>query len=336
MQEYDTDNMDRINIAWITSCREIGLDEKIGREIIDPQTGFNYGYRTGSLEALARLLEEDNLFSRKFNLVAVILDDNNEQYNSAWNESELWPRDITIPYRKNGDSTSETHTLEDITVSIPSQPWKDLRRNRQEGETRKEFRQRKAFAKSEYETQMLRTLESREVDLLVSDSYTTIFNGTMLSNYRGRIINVHPAITEVGNPYRLPGLTPTRDAYTRAKHGWVIVDDKYRVDIPEGDEIQVNYDGEQRTAIKVPAYNTTGVTVHVVSEQVDNGEVIMNQEYQFNPETITSEGIRTRNYEIKRELLPAAIQHYTNDSTIKQLMMHERHKRLQKIATGVR
>lgn len=316
------DEREMINLAYITSCREVGIDELIGREVIDPDNGVNYGDREGNLESLARLLIDGNSeFAGQFNLTAVIIDDDDEQYNKAWSSAELWPRDLRVPIRDSSGLVTAEPTLEEITVRIPSQPWKNFRRFLNCGETIELFKERKVAAKSNYEMRMLDELMERDVDLVISDSYTTIFADVMLNNYPGnripglngyggRIINIHPAITQVGDPDRLPGLTPTRDAFTRAVHGYIIVDDKHAVDIPEGERIEVKYYDRLREAVRVPKSNRTGVTVHIVTDEVDNGPVIVCRSYEFNPEGITPEAIRNRNYEIKREIIPEAIMEY--------------------------
>jgi len=299
-----------VNIAYLTSCRELGLDEKVGQIIIDPVNGHQYGYREGNLEHLVSLLQKGgDKFSKYFNLTAVIVDDNDSQYARTW-LAPLWPQDTEVPLRDVDHHVIARPTLENLTFRIPSQPWKDLRRDTMQGESQEAFMARKAMAKSEYERQILRVLERQEVDLVLSDSYVTIIGSTLLDAYRGRILNIHPAVTQVGDPDRLPGLTPTRDAYTRAVHGYIIIDDKKAVDHPTGEVIEVVYDDRKRTAVRVQPSNVTGVTVHIMNEQVDNGPIVRCYKYQFFVEGITPEAIRTMNYRLKREILPASFLDY--------------------------
>lgn len=305
------DQTRRLNIAYLTSCREIGLDEHVGKVVIDPVNGQNYGYREGNLEQLARLLRDENSeFSQRFNLTAIIVDDDDNQYDRALQhgQHDIWPRDLHVRHRNNDGTTSQP-TLDDLTVRIPSQPWKNLRRN--ETETPNAFAARKAAAKAAYEQRILDVLRGREVDLVVSDSYTTIIGPTLLNAYTGRILNIHPAVTQVGDSDRLPGLTPTRDAYTRAVYGYIIIDDKRAVDHPMGEVVEVQYEGNPRTAVRVQPSSVTGVTVHVVTDHVDNGPIVRCHKYRFAAEGITPEAIRTMNYRIKREILPEAMLDYT-------------------------
>ena len=330
MKLHDEEELGRINIGWITSCREIGLDEHVGREVIDPVTGVSYGYRKGNLEALAELLAEDNPFSRRFNLTAVIVDDNDTQYEAAWSDVELWPRNMIVPFREGDNNVTRANTLEELTIRIPSQTWKDLRRDKSKDESKSYFKARKAMAKADYEREILAVLKEKNIDILVSDSYVTIMNGVLLSNYMGRILNIHPAITDKRSPYRLPGLTPTRDAITRAKYGWIIVDDKKEVDIPEGREIIVNYESKQRRAVEVPRYNKTGVTVHLITPKVDDGPIVLSLEYEFDSRTETHESLRTKNYGLKREILPQALQMHIRYQLVQEFIMYERYRRVTK------
>ena len=299
----------RINFAYITSCRELALDEKVGRIVIDSINGKNYGYREGNLENLTRRLSDRSTeFAQRFNLTAIIVDDDDDQYAMAWKQAEIWPRDRLVPIRlEDGDLTVRV-PLENITIRIPSQPWKNIRKL--ERETIETFRERKAEAKADYEMRILDYLRFIGIDLIVSDSYMTIFGPTLINAYRGRILNIHPAITLETHPAKLPGPTPTRDAFTRSVYGYIIVDDKKSVDIPEGHQIEVDYEGKRRTAVVVPKSNVTGATVHVITEEVDKGPVVMNRSYTFDTNDITPEAIRNMNYVIKREILTIAMLNY--------------------------
>ncbi len=299
----------RINLAYFTSCREVGLDEQIGRVVIDPVNGVNHGYREGNLESMARLLQQDNEFSRHFNLTAIVVDDDREQFDRAWNQAELWPRNLHVPIRNDALEMIESSTLDGLTIRIPSQPWRSIRTKR-DGEIVPELVELKARTKSLYEQEIVSALRERNVDLVVTDSYLPIISDMLLNVFPQRILNIHPAITQVGHPARLPGLFPTRDAYTRAVHGYIIVDDKHAVDIPDGPHITVEFEGRPRIAVAGERIATTGATVHIDTARVDNGPVVMYTAYDFDPHGITREAIRTRTYVVKRELLPQALLQY--------------------------
>ena len=323
----------RINFAYVTSCREIGSDELVGRIVRDSMNGKNYGYREGCLENLARRLGDgDNEFGRRFNLVAVIVDDDDEQYKKAWSQAEIWPRNLDVPIRNNKGNIIAKPTLEQLTVRIPAQHWKDIRRA--DSESAESFKARKAEAKAMYEYEILGILRETNADLAISDSYMTIFGPLLLKAYGERILNIHPAITKIDDSDRLPGHTPTRDAYTRAVYGYLITDDKKNPKHkPNGREDMVGYykynpdtkrvERELRKAVYVPKSNRTGVTVHIVSEDVDDGPVVKYLPYQFNPNGVTPEAIRTMNYERKIELLTQAMLEYVERPEV-QILIAER------------
>jgi len=280
----------RVNIAYITSCRWVD------------------SYQEGTLENLARrIIAGEDAFARRFNLVCIVVDDDAEQYAKAWGKGDLWQRDLAVPIRGK-ESILEERTLESMTVRVPSQPWRALRRS--SGETLREFRARKQRSKANYEERILQYLISRRADLILADSYLPLFGPVLLGAYANRITNVHPAITQVGDPSRIPGRTPTRDTYTRAAFGCIIIDDKRVVAIPEGRRVYVESDGKLREAVEVGENRETGVTVHVVTREVDAGPVICCERYRITDDELNFDAIRMRNNLIKKELIPRALLTY--------------------------
>lgn len=328
------DRTGRINIAYITSEREIGDDERVGRQVKDEVDGTDYGYRMGNLESLAiDLAEGKSEFSKVFNLRAIITDDSDTQHDRAWKDTDLWPRDLQVPIRDDRHDTIYTRSLEDMTYRVPSSTWRKVR-TKVDGIRHPNLVQLKADRKAEYEREIIELMREKDIDILVSDSYLSIVGPTLMSAYGpqeeggiGSIVNIHPAITDKDSPYRLPGLTPTRDAFTRARYGKIIIDDKHRVDVPEGEPHDWEFpegSGKIREAVDVPAYNVTGATVHVIDKEVDNGQVIIDKSYEFNPKTMTPEAIRTRNYDIKRELLPDALLAYVARQDVQDMILQRR------------
>lgn len=305
--------MDKINLAYFTSLRESIGDEGVSTEVIDTKSGFNYGYRTGNLESMALdMVENNSKFSENFQIVMIFSDDTQEEFNDVRQFVSRWPFEIKVPVKGNG-TFSKDKALEELLVTIPSQPWRKIK-NRDE----------KAYAKQIYEEQIFIHLIRNCVDLVILDSYMPIIGPTLLDEYGGRILNIHPAITNKHSPYKLPGNKPTRDAYTRANYGFVIVDDKNATETwPEGETVIVQYDGKPRRAVQVPRMHITGVTVHVVDELIDHGSVVKDGLHYFYP-GITPEGIRQGNYELKRSLLPTALLEYVQKPEIKELIMQKR------------
>lgn len=308
---------ERVNIAYVSSVREIGTDELVGQRVIDPESGKDYGYRMGSLEHLARLLiEGTHPFAQTCNLAAIFVDDSDEQWDHAWSKGDIWPQDLKVPFRDAFGNVTRYMTLADLTIRESSLPWRSIR-NPEERLT----------TKTNYERTVTKSLTEKNVDLLVSDSHLSILldpsthpapDGLLLSVYNGRAINVHPAITALDNPNRLPGVTPTRDAYTRASYGWIIVDDKHAVDHPAGEVFQVDYQGKSRTAVRVPRSYTTGVTVHEMIGAVDNGTVVYAASHELQQSGLTYESIRAKNYVLKNRILPEAIVRYAKQDSFQQ------------------
>jgi folate-dependent phosphoribosylglycinamide formyltransferase PurN len=94
----------------------------------------------------------------------------------------------------------------------------------------------------------------------------------------GRVLNIHPAVTEAGHPYAFPGKTPTQDAIDRANSGEI---------------------------------TRTGATLHVVDSVIDAGPIIA-----YTADTPVYPGdepqwLRFRNYSMgKLPLLVEGLAHY--------------------------
>lgn len=314
--------MDRIRLAYFTSFREILVDEKVSSVVVDPDTGQNYGYRTGNLEHMALMLAKPQdghhplaeEFAQAFELAMVFADDNNQFLDLARNIVHRWPLDATVPANDH-----QSASLEGLLVNVPSQQWRQIKNPDQ-----------KKIDKDKYEAQVLGHLIRNRVDLVVSDSYLTLFDRILLHSYWETILNLHPAFTEIGNPNRLPGVTPTRDAYTKAKYGWIIIDDKKdKKTWPEGKPVDVEFEGRTRKAIPVPISYTTGVTVHVVDENIDAGPVVMAVDHTFTSDA-SYEKIRQGNYERKLKLLPEALLDYAKRPEVRSAIEFQRIRLLQR------
>ena len=309
--------MGKINVAYFTSFREIVGDEKVSCIVVDPDTSQNYGYRLGNLEDMALMLTNPEKhkhplaseFAGTFELAMVFSDDPEDKLQAARKAVHRWPLDVNVP---NGTGTVP---LEDLLVNIPSSTWRQVKEPLL-----------KIMRKSEYERKIIEELMKRGVDLIISDSHLSYLGPDILSAFWLRALNIHPAITQKDNPDRLPGVTPTRDAYTRSMYGWVIVDDKKeRETWPLGTPTEVEYKGESHLAIHVPKSNVTGVTVHVMTAKADDGPVVKCVTHLI-PEGASYEAIRDLNYGFKREFLPAAMLDYVNRPEVRDLIARKRIK----------
>jgi folate-dependent phosphoribosylglycinamide formyltransferase PurN len=201
---------------------------------------------------------------------------------------------------------------------IPSGSWRSVPITQEKGPQRVLDLQRKKLLKDHYEQTILEHMIESQVDIIVSYSYIHIIGSKLLSAFPNRILNIHPAISDPGNPCRLPGLTPTRDAFTRAKYGFVIVDDKHCTSVP-GDPVDVHFEGQIRKAVFIDEkYRFThGITVHEVTPLVDQGTPIAEIQYDlrdyfsfngsFSLELFSQESIRQINYHFMPEVLESAL-----------------------------
>lgn len=98
---------------------------------------------------------------------------------------------------------------------------------------------RKNFSKSEeYDEEILKVLKEKDIDLIVLAGYLGILTSKLISNYRGRIINIHPSL--------IPSFCGS-GFYGEHVHKAVI-----------------------KEGVKI-----TGATTHFVDEIIDGGAIIM-------------------------------------------------------------
>ena len=98
---------------------------------------------------------------------------------------------------------------------------------------------RKKFSKSEeYDEEILKVLKEKDIDLIVLAGYLGILTSKIISNYRGRIINIHPSL--------IPSFCGS-GFYGEHVHKAVI-----------------------KKGVKI-----TGATTHFVDEIIDGGAIIM-------------------------------------------------------------
>lgn len=98
---------------------------------------------------------------------------------------------------------------------------------------------RKNFSKSEeYDEEILKVLKEKDIDLIVLAGYLDILTSKIISNYRGRIINIHPSL--------IPSFCGS-GFYGEHVHKAVI-----------------------KKGVKI-----TGATTHFVDEIIDGGAIIM-------------------------------------------------------------
>ncbi|MEK7137629.1 MAG: formyltransferase family protein, partial [Patescibacteria group bacterium] len=138
----------------------------------------------------------------------------------------------------------------------------------------------RACRKEKFEQQVLQLMKQRNTDVLISDHYMARIAYMIQNGYRkfGKVLNIHPAITQTGDPYCFRGPTPTQDAIDRARA-----------------------DGHART----------GATLHFINEVIDDGPQISFVSGTPVYPHDRPQHLRYRNYQAaKLPLLVAGLRHY--------------------------
>lgn len=320
-----------VNIGYLTTAAELFYDESNNREVVDDVTGDSRGVREGALVHMVNMINEQLIpFGYRCRLTAVVVDDDHSTWQQIKQEGGLWPQDMHA-LQPDGLHTS----LDDLTTVHPSSTWTSMRSA--QGESKESFRARKAAAKKEYEQDLANIFKENNVDVILSDSYLRIITDTLLDEYHGMVLNVHPAITAKDDPDRLPGVTPTLDTLMRAKYGFIHthnehgIPTKRSVDIADGTIDTQVHDGKTYKGVRVSQSYAAGVTVHLIGDPaniaVDNGEIIQTVKHHILEKDLTMEGIRSRNYEAKLRMLPEAINAYITRPDVDAKITQNRYAR---------
>lgn len=129
--------------------------------------------------------------------------------------------------------------------------------------------QKKFSSHAEFTAAMRSALRESNIDLIVLAGYMKKINSEIVAAYRGRIINIHPALLpEFGGP----------GMYGRHVHEAVL---------REGKKI-------------------SGVTVHYVDEEFDHGNIILQERIPV-LENDTPESLAERVLKVEHKILPIAV-----------------------------
>lgn len=127
---------------------------------------------------------------------------------------------------------------------------------------------RDSFAtKEDFEKQIIRHLKGNKIDLIVMAGYMRILGTEIISRYRNKILNIHPALLP-----SFKGADGIKDAFD------------YGVKI-------------------------TGVTVHFVDEELDNGPIILQEPVRIKQRD-TLKSLEEKIHKIEHKLYPQAVQLY--------------------------
>jgi folate-dependent phosphoribosylglycinamide formyltransferase PurN len=265
-------------IAYFTSCRELHR-EGVGLR------------QRGLLDQMAEAPDFSSA-DRPVVVTDIVVDDDDLEFATAW-KTPLWRTKPSATAEKWG-FLFEPRLHRVSTKSLRQKQNPLARANR-------------SALRDEIESTLLAIVDAAGCEVGVCDSYMTVFGSRFLNQAKQILINIHPGITAVDHPAKLLGPTPNRDAYTRARFGYIIVDDKARAFWPAGIPHEIEYEGKTRRVIAVPKIAETGVTVHHVEKAVDLGRVIAQSSYHFDPALESEESLRSRNYTLKLPVLKAAL-----------------------------
>ena len=298
----------RLNLAIATSMREIIDDEGVG------QTRELGGRLVGTAEYIANQFEHNNRLSRSYNFVLIVTDD----VGSGKREGKYVPHQFWKPWDESASVVNRddygrklfTQPLDDLVHNLPSSWRKVPRKNTDE----------RVEGKILWEENFARLLDEYEIDVLLSDSLMVIFgmglpyNGHgipargMFPAYDGRMLNIHPAITQ--GPHRLRGDSPNQDAIHRLKYGYVI---------------ERNGNGyEKRLTEKRP---WTGASLFKIDPEIDNGEVVTDMELTPVYPNDHTDSLRVRNYQTKNYVACEGLVKYASLQENRDLILRERERR---------
>jgi folate-dependent phosphoribosylglycinamide formyltransferase PurN len=261
-----------IRIGYLTSFREIyGPEggEFVGQQVTDPETNEDLGYRMGNLEFLARHLHEvQSELSEWFELALIVHDDTDAHMETLGINPSTEYQEGNWPWPHRLEAANGT-TVHEATRRVPmyTDEWRAARRG-----DRKVIR-------AEREQALSHVFREHQIDLILTDSLTYIFQArmAMLQNFAGRIVNFHPAITR--GPSALPGLYPTESALLRMRNGQRRGHRGRIVDIPEQ-----------------TGYNHHGSTMHFTTAGIDEGPIIHAQENIIIQPNDTRQSLRHRSF----------------------------------------
>ncbi len=302
-----TQSNDRpMRLAYMTSISEIASPkggEHVGQDVTCPETGDQLGYREGHLEALAKAIEQNrDGVGDLVEIAAVIYHDSNRRMKRMGFDGKQATGDIRWPWPENLPA-ADGKTLGDVThqVVMYTPEWREARKARNLELAR--------GIRAERERYLETLLRENGVDVLLNDSGTYIFqpNMAILQSKGGRIINIHPAVTnpihpdyklasdqEIDPRYAIPGLYPTESALMRYNQGKILGVGREVIDVPE-----------------LQGYRGHGATLHEIIAEIDAGRVIHARENRDMIEPgMSRQQLRHRAFELSREVLVKGVIKY--------------------------
>lgn len=267
-----------IRVAFLTSVRDVGAEEHVGRTI---NVVGNRIYVKGCLQHVVECANEGDLYGYA-HIVAVINDDcrgdmSKGGYPLKPRRGRPWIHPRTLK-NSSGD------LLTDITYNIPSK-FRRLPSGDHVG--RKE-------SKLEFEKAIWEIIRQARADIVVSDHFMCkieyLIDPSQMGLF-GKVLNIHPGITRLDHPRPCRGAEPDEEALLHARG--LVIDPK-----------------TQALVISEPYYYT-GASFHMVSPDIDVGPVICDSEATRVSKRDSNETLTLRNYRrSKNPVVVAGLRHY--------------------------
>jgi len=132
--------------------------------------------------------------------------------------------------------------------------------------------------REQFDAEVMNILEEYDTDLIVLGGYMRIISTPMVSKYRNRIINIHPSL--------LP------------KFGGGMNMDVHKAVIDAGEK-------------------ETGMTIHLIDENVDTGPIILQKKCDVSPSD-TPETLRDKVQKLEKEWYPKVVQMFADGKMSEQ------------------
>ena len=256
-----------LNVVFLTSVRDVGVSDLNG-SIVETRNGRRY--MEGAVERVVREMGLGGRLEGLVNLAGVITDDMGRDLDQTiypalpGGEGEwIFPRNLRRP---------DGVLVGDLTSNIPS----DFR-----GLHSKDFFGRRRL-KLAFEEAVFNKFNQLGGDVLISDHYMAQVDHLYdVPEMRGRVLNIHPAVTMKDHPFSFTGKTPTADAIEYARSN---------------------------------GFTRTGATLHFIGPVIDAGPIIaFNNETPVHPDD-DPQWLRHRNYTLgKLPVLVEGLVHYVQN-----------------------
>lgn len=270
-----------VRVVWFTSIRDVGRFDLNGTDIAGVIETVNKLINEGTKLKIDG--EEGVRLGDFIRIRGVITDDlrteNLGHYPLTPKSKEPWIHPLDA---KNDEGNLLTKITEHIPSDFRAIPKGDHQLRKQK--------------RLEFENKVYEVSQQMGADILISDHLMIRLIHLIKENRYGigRILNIHPGISDTRNPHRLPGSTPTLDAIDRANWN-AVFDKRKKLFLPANPEAN-------RFA--------TGATLHVIDKGVDRGPVIADSESTVVFKDDRPRRLRRRNYPLKRAVLVRGIIHY--------------------------